>query len=127
MMTLAKKEFLSVFHEKILKPRKLNYVVQFTGPTGTNAVEAALKICRNVTDRQSILAFTNAFHGVTLGSLAVTGSQFYRKAAGVPLNNVFRIPYDEGHNKRGLIDRLRNSSRHKLRLYRAEFPPAVGE
>ncbi|TQV82390.1 diaminobutyrate--2-oxoglutarate transaminase [Exilibacterium tricleocarpae] len=98
MMTLAKKEFLSVFHEKILKPRNLSYIVQFTGPTGTNSVEAALKICRNVTGRQNIIAFTNAFHGVTLGSLAVTGGRFYRAAAGVPLNNVFRLPYDGEHD-----------------------------
>lgn len=76
--TKAKGEFLETFNEKILKPRKLDYRVQFTGPTGTNAVEAALKLARNVTGRQNVIAFTNGFHGVTLGALAATGNSHHR-------------------------------------------------
>ncbi len=48
--------------------------MQFVGPTGTNAVEAALKIARKVTGRQNVIYFTNGFHGVSLGALAVTGN-----------------------------------------------------
>ena len=59
--TTAKGQFLEAFNEKILKPRDLDYVVQFTGPTGTNAVEAALKLARNITGRENIIAFTNGF------------------------------------------------------------------
>lgn len=92
--TLAKARFLEVFNEKILQPRGLSYVVQFTGPTGTNAVEAALKIVRQVTGRQNVLAFTNGFHGVSLGSLAATGNSHHRGVAGVALQGVTRIPYD---------------------------------
>jgi diaminobutyrate-2-oxoglutarate transaminase len=55
MHTKAKGEFLESFNEIILKPRKLDYIVQFTGPTGTNAVEAAMKIARNVTGQQNIV------------------------------------------------------------------------
>ena len=66
--TKAKEAFLSTFNEKILKPRGYDYVMQFTGPTGTNAVEAALKLARNVTGREHIIAFTNGFHGVSAGS-----------------------------------------------------------
>jgi len=92
--TKAKGEFLETFNEKILKPRKLDYVVQFTGPTGTNAVEAAMKLARNVTGRENIVTFTNGFHGVTLGALAATGNSHHRGASGVSLNGTSRIPYD---------------------------------
>jgi len=95
MHTKAKGEFLESFNERILKPRNLNYVVQFTGPTGTNAVEAAMKIARNVTGQQNIVTFTNGFHGVSLGSLAATGNAHHRDAAGVSLNGTHRMPYDE--------------------------------
>ncbi|MFS1523165.1 diaminobutyrate--2-oxoglutarate transaminase [Microbulbifer sp. 2304DJ12-6] len=92
--TKAKGEFLEAFNEKILKPRGLDYVMQFTGPTGTNAVEAAIKLARNVTGRETIIAFTNGFHGVTLGALAATGNSHHRGAAGVSLNGTVRMPYD---------------------------------
>lgn len=92
--TKAKGEFLEAFNEKILKPRGMEYVVQFTGPTGTNAVEAAMKIARNVTGQQNIVTFTNGFHGVSLGSLAATGNSHHRDAAGVTLSGIHRMPYD---------------------------------
>lgn len=92
--TRAKGEFLEAFNEKILKPRNMDYMVQFTGPTGTNAVEAALKLARNVTGRENIISFTNGFHGVSLGALAATGNSHHRGAAGVSLNGSARMPYD---------------------------------
>jgi len=73
---------------------RLDYVVQFTGPTGTNAVEAALKLARNVTGRETVIAFTNGFHGVSLGALAATGNSHHRGASGVALNGTTRMPYD---------------------------------
>ena len=92
--TKAKGEFMEAFNEKILKPRNLNYVMQFTGPTGTNAVEAALKLARNVTGRENIVTFTNGFHGVSLGALAATGNSHHRNAAGVSLSGASTLPYD---------------------------------
>ncbi len=92
--TKAKGEFLEVFNEKILKPRDMDYVVQFTGPTGTNAVEAALKLARNIKGRENIITFTNGFHGVSLGALAATGNSHHRGAAGVSMAGVTRMPYD---------------------------------
>lgn len=94
MYTTAKRRFLQAFEDIILKPRKLDYKLQFTGPTGTNCVEAALKLARKVTGRCSIVAFTDGFHGMTLGSLACTGNSLFRNAAGVPLNDVIRVPFD---------------------------------
>jgi diaminobutyrate-2-oxoglutarate transaminase len=69
-------------------------MVQFTGPTGTNAVEAAMKVARNVTGQQNIVTFTNGFHGVSLGALAATGNSHHRDAAGVSLTGTHRMPYD---------------------------------
>ena len=94
MATPAKEEFLQQLNEVILKPRNLNYKVMFPGPTGTNSVETALKLVRKVTGRQTIISFTNAYHGMTLGSLAVSGNAVSRKGAGVQLNNTIFMPYE---------------------------------
>ncbi len=94
MYSEAKERFLETFHRVILEPRSFgDYVVQFTGPTGANSVEAALKLARKVTGRSNVISFTNGFHGVTVGALATTGNGHHRGAAGVPLSDVSRMPY----------------------------------
>jgi diaminobutyrate-2-oxoglutarate transaminase len=93
MATSAKEQFMLAFEERILKPRNMQYKLQFTGPTGANAVEAAIKLARNVTGRQNLISFTNGFHGVSLGALSLTGNRKFRDAAGVPLSNVHHAPY----------------------------------
>ena len=94
MATEAKCRFLDALDRIVLRPRDLDYRVMFPGPTGTNAVEAALKLARKVTGRVNVAAFTNGFHGMTLGSLAVTGNSEKRAGAGVPLGNTIRVPFD---------------------------------
>lgn len=94
MATVAKRDFLTAIEDRLLTPRGLDYKVQFPGPTGTNAVEAALKLARKVTGRESIISFTNAFHGMTLGSLSVTGNSMKRAGAGVPLVHATPMPFD---------------------------------
>lgn len=93
MHTEAKERFLETFERRVLWPLELDYKVQFTGPTGTNAVEAAFKLARNVTGRTNIVSFTNGFHGVSLGSVAATANSHFRNATGVPLDNVTFMPY----------------------------------
>jgi len=92
--TRAKGEFLEALETIILKPRGLDYRAMFTGPTGSNAVEAALKLARKVTGRRNVIAFTNGFHGMTLGALACTGNDGKRRGAGVPLADVSHEAYD---------------------------------
>ncbi len=94
MATSAKKYFMQTLGRLVLEPRGLDYVLQFTGPTGTNAVEAALKIARQVKGRQNVISFTHGFHGVSGGSLAATANRKFRKAAGVALGNISFMPYD---------------------------------
>ncbi|MFJ2114446.1 MULTISPECIES: diaminobutyrate--2-oxoglutarate transaminase [unclassified Streptomyces] len=94
--TTAKAGFLDRFTRLILEPRGLgDHVVQFPGPAGTLAVEAALKLARKVTGRTQVVAFTGGFHGASLGSLAATSSPLLRGAAGVPLRDVTILPYDD--------------------------------
>ncbi|MFE7135520.1 diaminobutyrate--2-oxoglutarate transaminase [Streptomyces sp. NPDC057638] len=94
MATTAKRAFLESFQNIVLRPRDLPYKVMFPGPTGTNAVEAALKLARKVKGRESVVSFTNAFHGMSLGSLAVTGNAFKRAGAGIPLVHGTPMPFD---------------------------------
>ena len=92
MYTKAKKDFIEYFEEEILKERNLNYKIQFPGPTGTNAIEAALKLARKVKKRNNIWCLMGCFHGMTLGSLALTSDKESRQGAGVSLENVTHIP-----------------------------------
>ena len=93
MFTRAKYDFIESYKKHILDPRGLDYKMQFTGPTGTNCVEAALKLARKVKGRDSIISFTNGFHGVSLGAVAATGNKHHRGGAGVPLGSVSFMPY----------------------------------
>jgi diaminobutyrate-2-oxoglutarate transaminase len=94
LATSAKRDFLERFDQVILNPRRLDYKVQFPGPTGTNAVEAALKLARKVKKRHNVICFTNAYHGMTLGALAATGNSGKRQGAGVPLPYVTHMPFE---------------------------------
>ena len=94
MATTSKARLLEALRDVVLQPRSLDYRVQFTGPTGTNAVEAALKLARKVTGRERVVGFTNAFHGMTLGALSVTGNSMKRRGAGIALTMADSMPYD---------------------------------
>jgi diaminobutyrate-2-oxoglutarate transaminase len=92
--TTPKRAFIERFVANVLEPRGMDHKLQFTGPTGTNAVEAALKLARRVTGRTQVVAFSHGFHGMTLGALALTGNAYFRDAAGVPLEHVHRLPFE---------------------------------
>jgi len=94
MATTAKETFLERFESIVLRPRCLDYKVQFVGPTGTDGIEAALKLVRLVTRRHTIIAFTNGYHGLTAGSLAATANQFYHSESFGPRSGITFLPYD---------------------------------
>jgi len=94
MHTDAKADFLDAFERLVLEPRGMDYKFMFTGPTGTNAVEAAMKLARKTTGRETIIAFTNGFHGMTMGALAATGNAGKRAGAGMSLSGVVRMPFE---------------------------------
>ncbi|CAA0125059.1 Diaminobutyrate--2-oxoglutarate transaminase [Halioglobus japonicus] len=105
MMTPPKREFIKAFVQTILEPKGMNYKLQFMGPTGTNAVEAALKLARRVTGRTNVVAFNQGFHGMTLGALACTANEYFRNAAGTPLNSVMHWPFET--NQGGGVESLK--------------------
>lgn len=130
MKTTAKRTFMERFEKVVLKPRNMTHKMQFVGPTGTNAVEAAMKLARRVTARQDIVAFTRGFHGMTLGSLAATANRYFRGAAGVPLNHVSHQPFGCDKQCLGCESGCGVDSLEKLRgLYRdtssGVTPPAA--
>jgi len=94
MATTVKRDFMEKFAATILAPRGWNHKMQFMGPTGTNAVEAAIKLARKVTGRTNIVCFSHGFHGMTLGALACTANSYFRNVSGVPLTHVHRLPFE---------------------------------
>lgn len=123
MATQAKGECLEAIQRILLGPRHLDYKVMFPGPTGTNAVESALKLARKATKRSQVIAFTNAFHGMTLGSLAVTGNRQKRAGAGVTLPNTIRMPFAGYHGD--AVDTVALVERHLNDPSSGIAPPAA--
>ncbi|MEZ6018371.1 MAG: diaminobutyrate--2-oxoglutarate transaminase [Planctomycetota bacterium] len=122
MATRAKRGFIERFQSVVLEPRGLDYKLLFPGPTGTNAVEAALKLARKATGRSTVFAFRGGFHGMTLGALAITSNQMKRDGAGQPLDHTRLLPFD-GQTQDGL-DSLAFLRRELERAARQRTLPA---
>lgn len=95
LATTAKVDFLGDFQRHILEPRGLDYRVQFCSPSGTNAIEAALKLARLVTGRTNVISFSGGFHGVSTGALAATASDYYRTGLHQTLPTTTHVPYPQ--------------------------------
>ncbi|RZN06381.1 diaminobutyrate--2-oxoglutarate transaminase [Bradyrhizobium genosp. SA-3] len=94
MATPVKLQFMETFSSVILRERARQYRFQFTGPTGADAIEAALKLSRKVTGRQNVISFTNAYHGLSLGAIAASGNRFHRIGSSIPISGATFMPYD---------------------------------
>ncbi|WP_245239470.1 diaminobutyrate--2-oxoglutarate transaminase family protein [Streptomyces sp. MZ04] len=70
--------------------------IQFCGPAGTDAVEAALKLVRTATGRGGMLAFTGAYHGMTAGALEASGGASDVRVARLPYPQDYRCPFRIG-------------------------------
>lgn len=92
MYTIPKRNFIESMEKKIIEPRGLKYKIQFTGPTGTNGIEAAIKLARKIKHRRNIFAFMGCFHGMTLGALSLTSEMFARNGAGATFVDCTHIP-----------------------------------
>ncbi|WP_422461989.1 diaminobutyrate--2-oxoglutarate transaminase [Endozoicomonas sp. ALB115] len=90
----TKANFLHTFETLILQPRQLDYKVQFTAPTGSDAVEAAIKLARKSTGRSTIACFTGGYHGMSLGALSLTANPEKRGLAGISIPGIMRLPYE---------------------------------
>ncbi len=123
MFTQARADLVASFISRILVPRGMNYRIQFCGPTGTNAVEAALKLARKITGRTDIIHFHGSFHGVSLGSLAVTSNAEKRAAAGVPLLHSSAIPYDD--HELTAQESVINLTKNLTKIFESDRVPAA--
>lgn len=96
-MTVTKRSFMNRFNDIILKPRNYKYKMQFCGPTGTNSVEASIKLARKFTKREKIIYFQHSFHGMTYGAMSVSGSMnnslnsFYKQCS-------IEMPFSDNEN-----------------------------
>lgn len=110
LQTCSKKRFMEAFIDHVLSPRGLEYRMQFPGPTGTNAIEAAIKLARKATNRTNIIAFTNGFHGCSLGALALTGNRHHRGQSKPLLNQVTHLPFEgylgDGFNTADMLEKM---------------------
>lgn len=70
--------------------------IQFCGPAGTDAVEAAFKLVRAATGRDGLLAFTGAYHGMTAGALAASGGAEDVRVTRLPFPRDYRCPFGVG-------------------------------
>ncbi|SLM62479.1 MULTISPECIES: diaminobutyrate--2-oxoglutarate transaminase [Dickeya] len=69
------------------------YCLQFCGPSGADAVEAALKLAKTYTGRGGIISFSGGYHGMTHGALAVTGNTGPKDAVHNLMPGVQFLPY----------------------------------
>lgn len=93
MATVAREKFLLALRDYFLWPRGLKYLVAITAPTGSDAIEFALKLARRAKGRREVYAFSGSYHGMTLGALSVTAKGSARAAAGTDLNHVSFMPF----------------------------------
>jgi diaminobutyrate-2-oxoglutarate transaminase len=70
-----------------------NACIQFCGPAGTDAVEAAIKLVKTVTGRRTICAFQGGYHGITHGALALTGNHGPKMKVPNLMSDVHFLPY----------------------------------
>ena len=94
MLTPLRMHYVNEFNEIILKKRYFNYKMQFTGPTGSNAVEAALKLARKVTGRKNICYFSGAYHGLSLGALSVSDLPRQKENIHISFPHTIMASYD---------------------------------
>lgn len=102
--TPEKDDFVSALLDVMPAGLRQGSRVHFCGPAGTDAVEAAIKLAHTATGRHGLLAFTGAYHGMTLGALAATGATAAKErvpgigadVARMPFPYAYRCPFGIG-------------------------------
>ena len=97
LTTPVKDQFVQDLFGLLPKELAAQAKIQFCGPTGTDAVEAALKLVRTATGRSTVLSFSGGYHGMSQGALSLMGSLGPKKPLGALLSNGVQFmpfPYD---------------------------------
>jgi diaminobutyrate-2-oxoglutarate transaminase len=93
LLTEVKDEFTSELFSLLPASFAKQAKIQFCGPTGTDAVEAALKLVKTATGRGNMLAFHGAYHGMSHGALSLMGNLGPKRAYNGQFSNVQFLPY----------------------------------
>ncbi|HLX19988.1 MAG TPA: diaminobutyrate--2-oxoglutarate transaminase family protein [Gaiellaceae bacterium] len=91
--TPLKDEFVELQLSLLPESMRNRMKIQFCGPAGANAVDAALKLCKTATGRGEIVAFQGAFHGSTHSAMAVTGLVSQKAPIANAMPGVHFFPY----------------------------------
>ncbi|WP_440062854.1 diaminobutyrate--2-oxoglutarate transaminase [Pseudomonas syringae] len=92
-LTTAVKDAFSETLLGLLPGQGRDYCLQFCGPSGADAVEAAIKLAKTATGRHNIISFSGAYHGMTHGALALTGNTAPKNAVANLMPGVQFLPY----------------------------------
>ena len=76
-----------------LPPDMRDYKVHFCAPTGADAIEAALKLCKLYTRADEVISFQGGYHGCTTGAMSVTGLRSAKQHVGNRMPGVHFFPY----------------------------------
>ena len=107
LTTAVKDEFVHTLLSLLPSPLRENAKIQFCSPSGTDATDAALKLCKTATGRSSIIAFQGGYHGMGHGALACTGNLSAKSKINglmpevqfMPLPYSYRCPFGLGGEK----------------------------
>lgn len=93
LTTPAKHEFVRSLYEVLPAGFAANAKVQFCGPAGADAVEAAVKLFKTATGRRTVIAFRGGYHGMTAGALNMTGNLSAKQQVASLMPDVHFLPY----------------------------------
>lgn len=93
LITPIKDEFVDELFASLPPEFARNARIQFCGPSGADAVEAAIKLVKTATGRRSMLAFQGGYHGMTHGALSLTGSLGPKQRVANLMPEVHHLPY----------------------------------
>ncbi len=95
----------------------------YFGNSGTEAIEAAMKLARYASGRDKFIAFLGGFHGRTMGALSLTASKaVQRRGFGPLVPGVFHVPYPDAY-RLGPDEAVRQSIDAIERLFKTTAPP----
>jgi diaminobutyrate-2-oxoglutarate transaminase len=91
--TAIKDEFVSTQLSMLPAAMRERTKIEFCGPSGADAVDAALKLCKTATGRGEIISFQGAYHGASHAAMAVTGQTAHRERIANMTAGVHFFPY----------------------------------
>lgn len=95
LTTPVKDEFIQTVISHLPKELAENCKIQFCSPSGTDATDAALKLCKTATGRTSVVAFQGGFHGMGHGALSCTGNLGAKSKVNGLMPEVHHFPYPD--------------------------------